>query len=417
MSDHKLDRRQFLALSTAPALSAAASSVVAGCRSSSHSDLDEYFRRKMEADHIPGLTAGVVKDNRLVWAKGYGWANLPRKLPPIGPDSLQNIGSISKTFTTTALMQLWEQKKFQLDDEVNDYLPFEVHHPEHGAVAITFRQLMTHRSSINDGTAYSRAYACGDPKLSLKDWLDGYLTPDGPNYSATENFHEWEPGGGWSYCNVAYGLLAYLVEAISETPFEEYCQSHIFKPLGMNQTSWYLKGIPRNRHVTPYTYVSETGEERGPSWGGVPLGVIGGDKPESHTGHTETATYRANCLYNHPNFPDGFLRTSLFQLSRYLRTYLNGGTLDGFRLLKTSTIEEMLKPQFVEEKRSQGLTWYAVESDDGELLWGHGGSDPGVNTDVRLHLGRGAAVMVLVNTNGIRPQDMTKHLMDEIDRF
>ena len=249
MTYKKLDRREFLAFS------AAATGALSACgRPALPSDLDEFLQKKMETDHIPGLAAGMVKKNKLVWSKGYGWANLTERIP-MSPDTLQNIGSISKTFTTTALMQLWEKGKFQLDDDVSDYLSFEVRHPDFADAAITFRHLMTHRSSIDDGSAYSEAYACGDPKTSLGSWMEAYLTTTGVHYNPEENFHPWAPEGGWSYCNVAYGLLAHLVEKIADAPFGDYCKTHIFEPLGMGETSWYLADIDTARHAVPYSYV------------------------------------------------------------------------------------------------------------------------------------------------------------------
>ena len=107
---------------------------------------------------------------------------------------MQNIGSISKTVVATAVMQLWEKGKFQLDDDVNERLPFAVRSPSHPDTPITYRLLLTHRSGIADSPAYGSSYACGDPSLPLEAWLKAYLTPGGRYYEKEANFHPWKPG-------------------------------------------------------------------------------------------------------------------------------------------------------------------------------------------------------------------------------
>ena len=256
-------------------------------------------------------------------------------------------------------------------------------------------------------------YLCGDPAVTLADWIEGYLRPGGRFYDARENFQEWAPGNRWDYNNVAFGLLGYLVERISGENFGDYCRTHIFEPLEMNHTSWYLADIDVSRHVVPYTYV-EGGEVRSPTWGGRPLGVIledGGATVPQGDGH------HASCAYNHPNFPDGFLRTSVRQLSWFARAYLNGGVLDGRRILEESTIREMLQPQSVETSRTQGLTWYAGAPVRGREVWGHGGSDPGINTDIRMVPDQRIAAIAFINTWGGNPSQITQRLLEEAPNF
>ncbi len=395
-------RRSFLAT---PAFG-----ILAGISSSkSSASLDEFIQQKMQTDKIPGLVVGIIRDDRLEVTKAYGWADIEKKIPA-SAQRLQNIASISKTFTMTALMQLWEKGKFDLDDDVGRFLPFKVRHPAYPDAPITFRQLLTHKSSIADGPAYGKAYACGDPQVSLERWMKGYLVPGGEFYDQDKNFHKWGPGEKWDYCNIAYGLLAYLVESIATKPFAAYCNRNIFQPLGMSETSWYLRDIDVSKHAVPYTYV-ENGIARGPTWGGSPLGIIG--KPDS-AGRQDG--FQPNCLYSHPNFPDGFLRTSLEQLSVYVRAYLKGGRHGSFRLLRNETVQKVLEPQFQEGKRLQGLTWYAQKDRGDEIAWGHGGSDPGINTDVRLLPSRGIGAIAFANTNGIQPIDITYRLLDEAEK-
>lgn len=378
-------------------------------RTTSREQLDQFIRSKMERDHIPGVAACLFGPDGVRWVGTYGWADVARRVP-MTADALQNICSISKTFTTTALMQLAQAGKFKLDDDVNDYLPFRVRNPSHSSAKITFRHLLTHTSSIRDGSSYARRYACGDPTLTLADWMRSYFVEGGADYSRTENFHPWAPSGGWDYCNVAYGLIAYLTERVAGIPFATYCRENIFAPLDMPETSWYLADIETARHVTPYTYIAPDGKARGPSWGGVDQGVI---REAGATGKLAPGL-QPNCLYNHPNYPDGFLRTSVIQLSRYARAYLRGGSLGKTQLLAAGTVDQILTPQLTHGQRLQGLTWYASTNlVRGHRAWGHGGSDPGINTDLRILREEGLGAIAFMNTNGVRPEQITEQILLE----
>ena len=403
-------RRDFLSV-----CSLAAAGTLVGCRQQIETTaLDGFIAQEMEASHIPGLAVAVIRGGRLAWSRGYGWADIERNIP-MTPDMLQNIGSISKTFVGSAVMQLWEQGTLQLEDDVNQYVDFSVRNPTHLRIPITLADLLMHRSSIADGSAYARGYACGDPKVPLEDWMRGYFTPGGAFYDPGENFHPWAPGERFEYNNVAFGLLAYVVEVVSKTPFAEYCWEHLFEPLGMHETSWYLADVDTDRHAIPYTYVSN-GRVRGPSWGGTEQGVVGGGvaTPTSHG-------YAANCLYNHPNFPDGFLRTSVNQLGRYALAYLNGGAFEGARILKKDTVDQMLHPIFTaadeEGEYGQGLVWYERVLSNGEHVWGHSGGDPGINTRLEFKRDSGHGVIVFTNTWGAELNEVCDRLFEEIERI
>lgn len=413
----RLSRRGFVAASaalTASAVFRPAARVWAMPSAALDLDrIDAFVRARMERDHIPGVAVAIVDRDGIVWESGYGWADLEDRRP-MTTDTLQNVASISKTFTTTAAMQLREQGLLDLDDDVQNHLDFPVRNPRHPNAQVTVRQLMTHISSLRDGTAYSRLYQCGDPGMSLATWLTEYFTPGGHYYDETENFANWAPGERWQYCNVTFGLAAHIVERVSGLSFPEYCRRRIFARLGMDSTSWHLADIDESRHATPYTWFDD-GVARGPAWGGLPLGVI----QDAGAGSAAflPGGYRANCLYNHPNYPDGFLRTSVRQLARYVGAYLNDGITGSNRILEASTVAEMLSPQLTREGgRLQGLTWEAVVG-QAEPAWGHSGGDPGVNTDVRMMPGRGIAAIAFTNTHGIRPGEFTAMLLDEAQRL
>ena len=355
-------------------LKCAAASALVGC--SGTDEFETYVDKLMASNHIPGVAGCLVQNGEVVRELSYGYADIVNQTP-MGLDTLQNIGSISKTFTATAVMQLWEQRAFALDDDVNKILPFTVH-PD---APVSIRQLLTHTSSISDGVSYARNYVCGDHEVSLGTWLEDYFTPGGRFYNAGETYHPWRPGERYAYNNVAFGLLAHIVEFVSDESFEDYCQRHIFQPLGMTESSWYLANIEISRHATPYTWF-EGGEARAPTWGGESLGVIGGE--------TGTTGYVANCLYNHPNYPDGFLRTSVRQLALYLNAYLRNGD----PILKPETVDTMLR---VHANEIWGLCWF-MRSINGRTFWGHDGADPGVNTIMDFNPGENVGAIIFSNT-------------------
>jgi len=375
--------------------------------------LDEFIMSMMETSHLPGLAACIVKDNRIAWSKGYGWADIKQPIP-MTPDTLLNIGSVSKTITATAIMQLWEEGKFQLDEDINNHLPFAVKNSFHSNEPITFRQLLTHTSSIKDGPAYEESYACGDPTISLRTWVEEYLTPSGAYHNEEGNFHDWKPGEKFYYCNVAFGLLGYLVKALSRSSFSDYCKANIFEPLGMKETSWYLADLDTAKHAVPYTYVSN-GEIRGrllPAGGEV-------QEDDKARGAPVREGYVPNCLYSFPNFPDGLLRTSVHQLARFLMAHINNGSYEDKRILQESTVREILKPQLdqsllPDEGEGLGLAWYQWRSDSGDLVWGHSGGDPGITTRMLFRPTDGVGVIVFTNTGwGWGLEDIAKRLFQE----
>jgi hypothetical protein len=175
----------------------------------------------------------------------------------------------------------------------------------------------------------------------------------------------------------------------------------------MDQTSWYLADVSRDRQAIPYSYISG-GSVRGPSPGGSPLGVIG-------VGGTQLAAdgYAPNCLYNHPNFPDGFLRTSVRQLSKYLIAYLSNGSLNGRRILSQDSIDEMLRSRYAASAAvNQGLVWTERVSTG---RWGHNGSDPGVNTLLSFVRSSGRGVIIFANTFGAALAELEARIFDEIE--
>ena len=191
-----------------------------------YTDLHHLLRRSnglvqsIEAAKIPGAAMIVIRDGQIESAEGYGLADVATSRE-VTPDTLFTIASVSKTVTATALMTLYEQGKFNLDDDINQYLPFEVRNPNYPDTPITFRMLLTHTSSIQDSDVYNQYYTLQtepvlpDSPIALGDYMKDYLTSEGKLYNAKDNFLEDAPGTTYTYTNTGFGLVGYLVEQIS----------------------------------------------------------------------------------------------------------------------------------------------------------------------------------------------------------
>lgn len=252
---HCLSRREFLKLGAA-----FAGATLTGClrplatfRPQPNGELDDFIRARMQTAHLPGLATCVVRNNLVVWANGYGWASVEDQTP-VSPDTLFMLASTSKTVTAVSLMQLYDDGLFDLDSDVNGYLPFSVRNPNHPDTVITPRMLLTHTSSICDNWDVLEAlYVTGDSSISLGDFCQGYLTPGGTYYDGDENFGP-SPGTHYDYSNVGAALCGYLAEGLSSLSFEQHCQQRLFTPLGMHETSWHLAGLNVDHIAVPYTY-------------------------------------------------------------------------------------------------------------------------------------------------------------------
>jgi CubicO group peptidase (beta-lactamase class C family) len=146
-----------------------------------YASIDNSMREFMSEKKIPRFVACIVKDSAVRWSNSYGQADIRNNIP-MSLDAM-NIGSISKTFTATAAMQLWEKGLLQLDVDINRYLDFEIRNPKYPDNPITA-----------DGKAYHHSYSCGDPTQSLNDWIRSSLSPNGTYYYQGSNFGDWSPG-------------------------------------------------------------------------------------------------------------------------------------------------------------------------------------------------------------------------------
>ena len=329
----------------------------------------------------PGLAISVIKDGEVFWSYTHGYSDIAGKTT-FDSKSIMNIGSVSKTITTTAILQLWERGKLKLDTDIQQYVGFKVNNPNFKNTPITIEHLLTHTSSISDSRAYSDSYQCGPPKVSLHDWLRNYFTPEGSYFDKTANFHPWEPGKDYKYSNVAYGLLGLIVEKVSAQPFDVYCENNILTPLKMNNSGWFRKDIDTLQQAKQYVFSAELEKKN-------PLAYKLVSK--------KIDNFHELCTYSFYNYPDGLFKTSIENLSRFMLAMMQGGKYGDQKILQTSTVDKALSLQ-LKNNNIQGLGWKKINHENFSL-WGHSGRDPGVRTHMYFHLETNIGIILFQNND------------------
>jgi CubicO group peptidase (beta-lactamase class C family) len=308
------------------------------------------------------VAAAIVVGDRLAWSRGYGFADVAGGVP-VTPSTLFVIASISKTVTATAVMQLVEAGRLDLDADVGDVVGYPVRNPAFPDEPITTRALLTHTASVTDGDHLFDTWVWDTPTdTTLEDLMRGYFTPGGA-FHGDDNFGSWAPGAKYEYSNAGLDLAGSLVKAVTGQDFDDYVRAHVFLPLGMTESSFRLPGLDRSHVAIQY------GDDL------TPFG-----------------------LEDYADYPDGELRTSVDQFARFLAMAMNDGTLDGATVLARDTAEQMRTEQVPDVAPGQGLAWYADDR-DGRTILGHNGASYGTSTLMGYDPSTGVGAVVFSNSN------------------
>jgi CubicO group peptidase (beta-lactamase class C family) len=191
-------------------------------------DMEEDFDKKLEQiyakNHLPSLSACILTENGIQWTVYKGYANKENE-KKADEETIYHIGSISKLFILTAIMQLEEQGKINLDEDINQYLPIKLRHPNHNNVPITTRMLLTHTTGLSKPGTFNSQNGmwnlfAPDQGPSPSDWIPLYLTPSGSQFDA--NLWQSVPPGKYEiYSNIGTCVAAYIVEQISGMDFRQ----------------------------------------------------------------------------------------------------------------------------------------------------------------------------------------------------
>ena len=333
-------------------------------------ELEAEIRRGMLEGQIPSITVALTDRAGELWAGAYGESNLWAGTPA-STQTVYLIGSTFKAQSTIALLQQMESGMFRLDDPVNPYLTeFEIRGEEPG-FPVTFRHLLTHTSGLP--ADYGGHDVWGEtvpPPLSV--YLEGSLEAVGP------------PSEKVVYSNLAYSLVAYLVEQFSGVPYKEYIRDRIWGPLGMTSTAFKPTPEMEERLSIPYVPDRETG------------------RPAA-AGRTKANVWPAGIVYG-----------TVHDQASWVRFNLGDGAVEGGRLLQPETMERMHVLQFPRfaggsmgggwgyENPGYGLTWW-LTTRDGERFFAHSGSVSGYTAFVMGNRTRGFGIALLTNGNRAHP--------------
>jgi CubicO group peptidase (beta-lactamase class C family) len=318
--------------------------------------LDGLMSAQMADHDVAGATVSVVRDGRLLFAKGYGWSDVAEREPVDPARTLFRIGSVTKLFTWTAVMQLVEQGALDLDRDVNDYLDFRI--PDTYEQPITLRHILTHTPGLEED---SRDLFTKDPEEMQPpgEWLATHLPA-----------RVRPPGTFSSYSNYATALAGYIVERVSATPYDEYVERHIFEPLGMENST--------TRQPLP--------ESLAPQMSQGYRFAAGRFEPEPF----EIVLGAA---------PAGSLSASATDMGRFMLAHLGEGELDGARILSAEIARTMHTRSFSHDDRLNGFALgFYEQSRPGLRVIGHGGDTQWFHTNLSLIPSENLGVFVSYNT-------------------
>jgi CubicO group peptidase (beta-lactamase class C family) len=368
--------------------------------------LSQTFQEQIETmrqNHdLMGGIALVICNGEITESVPFGLADLGRNIP-VTEETVFRVASISKIVTALAFMQLVEQGLVSLDADIGTLLGFQVRNPNFPEVGITPRMLLSHTSSIRDGSTYNNFLSATFSQSQVPP-LNSLLSPGGSFYSSGQFFSQ-EPGSYFTYANVNYGIIGTLVEIITETRFDIYCRDNILLPLGI-QGSFLPTELPDINQVAVLyrkannSWVPQTDHFQGvyPSTGNLDSYVMG------------TNGFRLS--------PQGGLRATGNDLGKILLMLIKKGEYDGVRILEKSTVNEILSSQWHYNGnngnnyyglfRSWGLGIHRVTGTPGndvifnesELMLGHSGEAYGLVSNAYIDTLNRTGLVFMTNGNG-----------------
>lgn len=310
----------------------------------------------LQRGDVAGAVISVVKDGKVVFAKGYGYADLKTLARPSPETTLFRPGSTSKLFAWTAVMQLVEQGKLDLDRDVNGYLDFTL--PPLDGKPITLRDLMTHTPGFEE-IAKGLITGIGSKQTTLGDYLKSHVPA-----------RIFPPGEIVAYSNYGCGIAGYIVERVSGQRFEDYVRQHIFVPLDMQHSS---NDQPVQGALAPLMASSYMTASAGEA---QPFEVV---NPVPAGGMSSTAT----------------------DMSHFMIALLEGGSYNGSRILAPATVALMHTPQ---RTAAPGLNGFDLgfyqEDGHGQRIVGHAGDLDYFHTDLHLMLDAHVGFFISMNSAG-----------------
>lgn len=360
-------------------------------KSDKTNNIDDYIQAVMQESAIPGLAVAVIKNNQVILSKGYGYQDINNKHKATEHTPF-NIASISKPILGIALLQLVDKGLVNLDQDINDYLPFEINNPHVDDQVITLRHLATHTSGINDYYDESTYAINKDSDTSLLEHIKSLLTPTGKLYNNASLYSVNRAGSHRDYSNLGAGVAGLVLETVMKESLGEYSMREIFLPLGMKNTGWMLADFYLSQLATRYS-VDQC----------IPYFKICADSNSPKINYIisrffnppfENKTFTAYPHFGNPQYPDGNVNSSVYDLSLLLQAFFNQAKQGNDALLSQESLQEMFKLQLPKELSSrQRFFW----RDNKSGLTGHTGSDLGIFSSLYFDSEKQNAVIILMN--------------------
>ncbi len=299
----------------------------------------------MQSSPVVGLSVAVVKNNKVIYNHSFGFKDVEKQLP-LTNESIFRIASISKSFTTTAMMQLVAEKKIRLDQDISELVGFKVRNPAYPNTVITLKMVLSHRSSINDSEGYFS--------------LDAIDPATNPNFAKCYN--AYEPDKGYMYCNLNYNLAGSILEKMTGIRFDKYIQQQILDPLGL-YGGYNVNALDTQLIAKIYEFNKETQ--------GFTLSLNAyAPRTEEINNYTMGRTT--------PIFsPTGGMKISANDLAKYMIMHSQLGKYDGGRMIPKNLSQQM--QAIISEEEGYGM---ALETTTqliaGKTMIGHTGSAYGL---------------------------------------
>jgi CubicO group peptidase (beta-lactamase class C family) len=364
--------------------------------SQNYSKLEEFIPALMSEAAIPGLAIARIKNGQTVFIQTYGKANVETGMP-VTQDTLFNLASISKPMMGLVLLQLVDQGKLDLDQDINYYLPFKVDNPHTQNEKITLRHLASHSAGIADYYDIQSYAENRDSPTSLAQHLKSLLLPDGSQYQQGAHFLAQQPATKRQYSNLAAGLAGYLVEATTGLSLAQYSQQHLFPSLAMTHSSWLLHDLQLSTIAVPYEVeqcVPYLPQIAGLSCADTESPVFNELISRYINLPAADKNFKPYPHFGNPQYPDGGMRSSIQELSQFLQGVLNNQDRQGQPLLSPEMHQEMFKLQLDPAvSDNQRFFW----RDNSMGLTGHMGSDLGVFTAMYFDPASKDGFIILMN--------------------
>lgn len=334
--------------------------------------LDGLMAAHLANHHIAGATVAVVRDGELLLAKGYGRADVATGTPVDPATTLFRIGSVSKLFTWTAVLQLWEQGRLDLDADVNDYLDFRI--PATYPEPITLRDILTHTPGFEDRVLGLFGPTEGSRGEWLRDNLPARVRP---------------PGTRAAYSNYASALAGYIVERLGGQSWEQYIEDHILAPLGITHATGRQPLPEQLAGLLAQGYVHEAGrfEPKPFEWIDAPA-------------------------------PAGSMSASAEAMVPFMLAHLQEGRYRDARILQPDTVRKMHARAFTPDPRINGLALgFYEKSSHGLRIIGHAGGTQWFHTDLALIPAEQLGLFVSFNSAGAAGLNFGPFLEAFLDRY